>query len=83
MRNKMYLFFLLILATATTNITAQQSLDALIDRDIASLVTTYKALHAAPELSHYEEKTATFFATQLRAMGYTVTEHIGKYERPE
>ena len=83
MRNKMYLFFLLILATTTTNITAQQSLDALIDRDIASLVTTYKALHAAPELSHYEEKTATFFAAQLRAMGYTVTEHVGKYERPE
>jgi hippurate hydrolase len=83
MRIKTYLFFLLILATATTNITAQQSLDALIDRDIASLVTTYKALHAAPELSHYEEKTATFFAAQLRGMGYTVTEHVGKYERPE
>jgi hippurate hydrolase len=62
---------------------AQQSLDALINRDIASLVTTYKALHAAPELSHYEEKTATFFAAQLRAMGYAVTEHVGKYERPE
>src|SRR5882672_12752056 len=62
---------------------AQQSLDAMIDRDIASLVATYKMLHAAPELSHHEEKTAAFFANQLRAMGYTVTEHIGKYERPE
>jgi hippurate hydrolase len=62
---------------------AQQSIDALIDRDLASLVTTYKSLHAAPELSHHEEKTAAFFASQLRAMGYTVTEHIGKYERPE
>jgi hippurate hydrolase len=62
---------------------AQQSLEALIDRDIASLVTTYKALHAAPELSHYEEKTATFFAAQLRAMGYTVTEHVGKYQKSE
>jgi hippurate hydrolase len=84
MRNKIYLLlFLLILSTAATNITAQQSLDALIDRDIASLVTTYKALHAAPELSHYEEKTATFFAAQLRAMGYTVTERVGKYQKPE
>jgi len=85
MRNKMYLVvilaFLLFTTAATAN--AQQSLDPLIDRDIASLVTTYKALHAAPELSHYEEKTATFFAAQLRAMGYTVTEHVGKYERPE
>jgi hippurate hydrolase len=55
----------------------------MIDRDIASLVATYKALHAAPELSHHEEKTAAFFATQLRAMGYTVTERVGKFERPE
>ena len=62
---------------------AQQSLDALIDRDIAALLTTYKSLHAAPELSHYEEKTATFLAAQLRAIGYTVTERVGKYERPD
>lgn len=82
MRNKIYAFvFLSTLLTITVN--AQQSLDALIDRDIASLVATYKSLHAAPELSHHEEKTASFFATQLRAMGYTVTEGIGKYERSE
>jgi hippurate hydrolase len=62
---------------------AQQSLDSMLDRDIASLVATYKTLHAAPELSHYEQKTAAFFATQLRAMGYTVTERVGKYEKPE
>jgi len=62
---------------------AQQSLDNMLDRDIASLIATYKALHAAPELSHHEEKTSAFFATQLRALGYTVTEHVGKYEKPE
>ena len=62
---------------------AQQSLDAMIDRDIVALVATYKTLHAAPELSHHEEKTAAFFANQLRVLGYTVTEHIGKYERAE
>ena len=67
----------------STPAVAQQSLDALIDRDIAALLTTYKSLHAAPGLSHYEEKTATFLAAQLRAMGYTVTERVGKYERPE
>ncbi|MCA1600693.1 MAG: amidohydrolase [Acidobacteria bacterium] len=62
---------------------AQQSLDALIGREINSLVETYKMLHAAPELSHREEKTATFFAGQLRALGYTVTERMGKFDRPE
>ncbi|MEP6707877.1 MAG: amidohydrolase, partial [Pyrinomonadaceae bacterium] len=75
---------LVILSTATTaGVNAQQSLDAMINRDLASLVATYKSLHAAPELSHHEERTSVFFASQLRSLGYTVTEHIGKYEHPE
>ncbi len=61
---------------------AQQSLDAMIDREIAQLVSTYKMLHAAPELSHYEVKTSAFFAEQLRALGYAVTENVGKYDNP-
>jgi len=81
MRNKIcFPIFLCVFLTNTAF--AQQSLDALIDRDIASLVATYKVLHAAPELSRQEEKTAAFFASQLRALGYTVTERIGKYENP-
>jgi hippurate hydrolase len=84
MRNRICLLvFLFTFLAGTAPTLAQQSLDAMIDRDIASLVATYKALHAAPELSHHEEKTAAFFATQLRAMGYTVTERVGKFERPE
>src|SRR3989454_4404417 len=61
---------------------AQQSLDALVDRELPQLVSTYKMLHAAPELSHYEAKTSAFVAQQLRALGYTVTENIGKYDQP-
>src|ERR687886_1153116 len=61
----------------------QTSLDAMLDREMASLVATYKALHAAPELSHHEERTAAFVAKELRALGYEVTEHVGKYERAE
>jgi amidohydrolase len=75
---------LLVLTAPTTS--AQQSLeslDAMVDREIAQLVATYKMLHAAPELSHHEEKTSAFFAAQLRALGFTVTEHIGKYTVPE
>ena len=82
MRNRVCILAFFFTSLLTTTVHAQ-SLDTLIDRDIASLVATYKSLHAAPELSHHEEKTATFFATQLRAMGYTVTERIGKYERAE
>ena len=84
MRNKICLLvFVLTSFSVTAGINAQQSLDAMIDSDIASLVTTYKTLHAAPELSHHEEKTSSFFANQLRALGYTVTERVGKYENPE
>jgi amidohydrolase len=61
----------------------QATLDAMIDRELASLVATYKTLHAAPELSHHEEKTSAFFANQLRSLGFTVTERIGKYENPD
>jgi hippurate hydrolase len=64
----------------TTN--AQQKLDDLIAGEIVSLVTTYKALHANPELSGREEKTAALVAKELRALGYEVTERVGKYDPP-
>jgi hippurate hydrolase len=72
---------LLVISTAASAL-AQQSLDAMIDRETAQLVTTYKMLHAAPELSHYEVKTSAFVAAQLRSFGYTVTENVGKYDNP-
>ena len=86
---------ILISSTLATATMAQQSLDTknngmnngmingMIDREINALVETYKSLHAAPELSHYEEKTSALFANQLRAAGYTVTERVGKFDRPE
>src|SRR5882672_9703141 len=83
MPNRICLLLFLCIFLLTTTAYAQQSLDAMVDRDIAALVATYKTLHAAPELSHHEEKTAAFFANQLRTLGYTVTERIGKYEKPE
>ena len=74
----------LVLATllfVSFNINAQQlSLDAMIERDLASLLSTYKALHAAPELSHREEKTSAFVAGELRKLGFTVTDRIGKFQ---
>jgi amidohydrolase len=82
MRNKIFAVAL-FLASVALVAQAQQSIDAMIDRDIASLLTTYKMLHGAPELSHHEDKTSAFFATQLRTLGYTVTEHLGRYEHPD
>jgi amidohydrolase len=48
-------------------------------RDLPALVDTYKHLHSNPELSHHEERTAEYIATELRKLGYAVTEHVGKY----
>src|ERR1044071_9823717 len=62
---------------------AQQSLDGMIDRELPQLVNTYKMLHAAPELSHYEIKTSAFLAQQLRALGFEVTVNVGKYDRSQ
>src|SRR3984893_3069373 len=59
------------------------ALDAKVDQELPSLVSTYKALHAAPELSHHEDKTAALLANELRGFGYDVTEHVGKYPNPQ
>ena len=48
-----------------------------------SLLTIYKDLHAHPELSGQEEKTAAFVAKELRAVGCEVTEKVGKYDEPQ
>jgi hypothetical protein len=47
---------------------------------LPALTETYKHLHRTPELSRHEEQTSAFVAGELRKLGYTVTEHVGKYE---
>jgi hippurate hydrolase len=60
-----------------------QTLSDRIDREIPSLMNTYKGLHAAPELSMQEQKTSATVAGRLRELGYDVTEHVGKYAEPD
>ena len=77
--------FLVLASSLIVHIAAAQSpsLDARVDQELPSLVSTYKALHAAPELSHHEDKTAALLSRELRGFGYEVTEHVGKYPKPE
>jgi amidohydrolase len=70
-------------AAARAQQTSAGQLAAGVDQELASLVATYRTLHAAPELSHREARTSAFVAGQLRSMGYTVTERVGKYAKPE
>ena len=83
MLNRILIASVLLACMSVAAKAQQQFLDPLIDRDIASLLATYKMLHSAPELSHREEKTSSFFASQLKTLGYDVTERIGKYEHSE
>src|SRR5207244_6767328 len=52
---------------------------AKIDAEIKSLDALYKHLHTHPELSYEEEHTAFRMATELKALGFEVTQNIGGY----
>ncbi|HEX3969523.1 MAG TPA: amidohydrolase [Edaphobacter sp.] len=56
-----------------------QEVPALVDKQLSGLLTTYKSLHSAPELSHHEAQTSALLADEMRKAGYTVTERVGKY----
>ena len=58
----LYLAFFILLLTVPAVRGQQAKLDGLLDREMPSLLSTYKSLHAAPELSHHEEKTSAFVA---------------------
>ena len=64
---------------AAQSSTSQADLAASVERQLPALTETYKHLHRNPELSRHEEQTAAFVAGELRKLGYTVTEHVGKY----
>jgi hypothetical protein len=49
-----------------------QDLTTLLNDQLSGLVEIYKDLHAHPELSHQESRTAALLATKLRKAGYTV-----------
>jgi len=72
------LLALLLLAPAAL----AQTLDQRIDRELPSLLTTYRSLHEAPELSRQEAKSSAMVAARMRELGYEVTYPIGKYEEP-
>jgi amidohydrolase len=56
-------------------------LESQVAAELPSLVELYKRIHANPELSGHEEKTAALVADELRALGFRVTEGIGKYDQ--
>lgn len=78
----MRLRFVACALAAAAPVVAQSStgLKSSVQAQLPSLVETYKHLHRNPELSHHEAKTSAYLAAQLRQLGYTVTERVGKYQ---
>jgi amidohydrolase len=78
MRTRQWMAVCGLTAGLTASAIAQE-VPALVDKQLPSLLATYKQLHAAPELSHHEAQTSALLAEEMRKAGYTVTEHVGKY----
>jgi hippurate hydrolase len=68
---------------ASQGVAGQSDLSASVERQLPALTETYKHLHRSPELSRHEEQTSAFLAGELRKLGYSVTEQVGKYEDGE
>src|ERR1700752_4769420 len=67
-------------AIAQTAGTAPLDLAASAERQLPALTETYKHLPRNPELLPHGEKASALLAGELRKLGYTVTERVGKYQ---
>ena len=66
------------LAVAAPTALAAQDLRAGVAEDMPGLMELYRDLHANPELSFEEHKTAAKLAKRMRDLGFEVTEGIGR-----
>ena len=54
------------------------TLNEAISADMPQLMTLYRDLHANPELSMQEARTPAKLAAEMKKLGFTVTEKVGK-----
>jgi hippurate hydrolase len=72
---------LVFLASATALIASPAAADPLetaIKADLPGLITIYRDLHANPELSFQETRSAGIMAAEARKLGFQVTTGVGK-----
>ena len=79
LKNRSIVFSIFFLFAAVP-VLAQSDLDQRIAKQMDSLTATYKHFHQHPELSTQEKETSAIIATELRSLGYEVTDHFGQYE---
>src|SRR5258708_21357395 len=54
------------------------TIEASVEADYPKLDALYKDIHAHPEVAFQEVKTAAKLAAEMRALGFEVTEKVGK-----
>jgi len=59
-------------------VSLKKAIETSIASDYPKLDALYKELHAHPELAFQEVKTAARLAAEMRALGFDVTENVGK-----
>jgi amidohydrolase len=59
-------------------ITLKAAIEKSVEADYPKLDALYKDIHGHPEIAFQEVKTAAKLATEMRALGFEVTEHVGK-----
>lgn len=69
---------LLFLAAAVTSPATAATLSDAIHADMPQLMALYRDMHAHPELSMQEVRTPALLASDMRRLGFDVTEHVGK-----
>ena len=66
-------------AHAELDVTALKAkIETSVESEYPKLDALYKDIHAHPEIAFQEEKTAAKLAAEMRALGFEVTEHVGK-----
>lgn len=68
----------MLAATAIAAPAVAVDLNQAVKADMPQLMTLYRELHASPELSMEEVKTSAKLAAEMRKLGFTVTEKVGK-----
>lgn len=56
----------------------KNAIEGSVEADYPKLDALYKDIHAHPEIAFQEVKTAAKLATEMRALGFDVTEKVGK-----
>ena len=74
----MRLKFACLIAAMALPVPAAAALKEDIAADMRALMAVYRDMHANPELSMQEVRTPAKMAPEMRKLGFTVTEHVGK-----